>query len=38
MAGFITAKNSPEFARGLDSLRADRKVLEGLSDAIESKQ
>ena len=38
MATLITAKNSPEFARQLDSLRADQKVLKRLSDTIESKQ
>jgi hypothetical protein len=38
MTGFITSKNSSEFARELDSLRADRKVLERLSDTAESKQ
>jgi hypothetical protein len=38
MATLIIAKNSPEFARQLDSLRADQKVLKRLSDTIESKQ
>ena len=38
MATLITAKNSPEFARQLDSLRADQKVLKRLSDTIEPKQ
>src|SRR5712671_4594060 len=36
MATLITAKNSPEFARQLDSLRADQKALKRLSDTIES--
>jgi hypothetical protein len=38
MATLITAKNSPEFARQLDSLRVAEKVVKRLSDTIESKQ
>jgi len=37
MAALITAKNSPDFARELDSLRADQKVLKQLSDSFERK-
>ena len=37
MAALITAKNSPVFARELDSLRADQKVLKQLSDSFERK-
>jgi hypothetical protein len=37
MAQFIEAKNSPDFARQLDSLRADEKVVKQLSDRIKSK-
>jgi hypothetical protein len=38
MAALITAKNAPDFARELDSLRADRKIVKQFSDGIESKQ
>jgi hypothetical protein len=38
MAALISAKNSPDFARELDSLRVDQKVLEQLSDTTEAKQ
>ena len=37
MAALITAKNSPDFARELDSLRADQKVLKQLSDSFARK-
>jgi hypothetical protein len=32
MAQLITAKNAPDFARQLDSLRADEKIVKQLSD------
>jgi hypothetical protein len=38
MAGLIKAKDAPDFARQLDSLRADQKVIKTLVDSIESKQ
>src|SRR6266513_2180727 len=38
MAALITAKNSPDFARELDSLRVDQKALKTLSDTIETQQ
>ncbi len=38
MARLITAKNAPDFARELDSLRADQKMVKQFSDGIESKQ
>ena len=38
MAALITAKNAPAFARELDSLHADEKVLKRVSNSIESKQ
>jgi hypothetical protein len=36
MARLITAKDIPAFARQLDSLRADQKVVKRLSDSIKS--
>ena len=38
MAALVTAKDAPEFARQLDSLRADQKAVKELARAIESKQ
>lgn len=38
MAALITAKNAPDFARELDSLRTDQKVVKKFSDSAESKQ
>jgi hypothetical protein len=38
MARLIEAKNSPAFARQLDSLRADQKLVKQLSDSIEASQ
>jgi len=38
MARLIEEKNAPDFARQLDSLRADRRVIKLLSDGIESGQ
>ena len=38
MARMIRAKNSPAFARQLDSLRADQKIVKQLSDSIEAAQ
>jgi hypothetical protein len=38
MAALIAAKNAPDFARELDSLRADQKVIKRLSDTIKSHQ
>lgn len=38
MATLITAKNSPGFARELDALRADQKLIKQLSDSVETKQ
>jgi hypothetical protein len=38
MSRLIEAKNSPEFARALDSLRTDQKMVKQLSDSIEAKQ
>ncbi|SRR6266550_7174141 len=38
MATLITAKNAPDFARDLASLRGDQKLLQHLSDGIQSKQ
>jgi hypothetical protein len=38
MAALIAAKNAPDFARELDSLRAEQKLLKRFSDTIESKQ
>jgi hypothetical protein len=38
MARLIRAKNSPAFARQLDSLRADQKIMKQLSDSVEAAQ
>ena len=38
MAALIGAKNAPEFARQLDSLRNDQKTVKALADSIEAKQ
>jgi hypothetical protein len=38
MARLIKAKDAPDFARQLDSLRADQKIVKQLSDSIESRQ
>ena len=38
MAGLIREKNAPDFARQLDSLRADQKTVKALADSIGSKQ
>jgi hypothetical protein len=38
MARLVQAKNSPDFARQLDSLRADQKIVKQLSDSIEAAQ
>ena len=38
MARLIAAKNAPDFARQLDSLRADQKIVKQLADSIESRQ
>jgi len=38
MARLIGAKDAPAFARQLDSLRADRKMVKWLADGIESKR
>jgi hypothetical protein len=38
MARLIEAKNAPEFALQLDSLRADQKVLKQLADSIKPRQ
>jgi len=38
MASLIQAKDAPDFARQLDSLRADQKLLKQLSDSIESRR
>ena len=38
MARLIEAKDAPDFARQLDSLRADQKLVKQLSDSIESQQ
>ena len=38
MARLITAKNAPDFARELDTLRADQKMVKQFSDGIETKQ
>jgi hypothetical protein len=38
MARLIQAKDAPDFARQLDSLRADQKLVKQLSDSIESRQ
>jgi hypothetical protein len=34
MARLIEAKNSPDFQRQLDSLRADEKIVEQISDGM----
>lgn len=38
MARLIEEKDAPEFARQLDSLRADQRVVKQLSDSVESSQ
>ena len=38
MARLIGAKNSPDFARQLDSLRADQKIVKQLADSIQFRQ
>jgi hypothetical protein len=38
MARLIQVKDAPDFARELDSLRANQKVVKQLSDSIESQQ
>jgi hypothetical protein len=38
MGRLVQAKNSPEFARDLDSLRADQKIIKQLSDSVEANQ
>ena len=38
MARLIETKDAPHFARQLDSLRADQKIVKQLSDSMESKQ
>lgn len=38
MAALIGAKDAPNFARELDSLRVDQKTVKALADSIESKQ
>ena len=38
MAQLIGEKDAPDFARQLDSLRADQKIIKQLSDSIESGQ
>jgi hypothetical protein len=38
MAALIRAKDAPDFARELDSLRADQRTVKALADSIESKQ
>jgi hypothetical protein len=38
MGALITAKNAPGFARELDSLRAEQRIVKQLSDRIESKK
>jgi hypothetical protein len=38
MARLIEAKDAPDFARQLDSLHADQRVVKQLSDSIDSKQ
>jgi hypothetical protein len=38
MAHLIQAKDAPDFARELDSLRANQRVVKQLSDSIESRQ
>lgn len=38
MAALIQAKDVPDFARQLDSLRADQKTVKALADTIEARQ
>lgn len=38
LAALITAKNAPGFARELDLLRADQRIVKQLSDKIESEE
>jgi hypothetical protein len=38
MARLIEEKDAPDLARQLDSLRADQKIIEQLSDSIKSRQ
>ena len=38
MAALIAAKNAPDFARELDSLRVDQEIVKQTSKRIESKQ
>ena len=38
MAELIKGKDAPDFARQLDSLRADQKAIKALADSIESNQ
>ena len=38
MAQLIGEKDAPDFARQLDSLRADQKIIKQLSDSIKSRQ
>jgi hypothetical protein len=38
LAVLITAKNAPDFARELDSLRAEQRIVKQLSDRIESEE
>jgi hypothetical protein len=38
MAALISAKDAPDFARQLDSLRNDQKTVKALADSIEAKQ
>jgi len=38
MARLIRARDAPDFARQLDSLRADQKIVKQLSDSIESRR
>jgi len=38
LAALITAKDAPDFARELDLLRADQRIVKRLSDKIESEE
>jgi hypothetical protein len=38
MARLINAKDAPDFARQLDSLRANQQIVKQLSDSIESRR
>lgn len=38
LAALVRAKDAPDFARQLDSLRADQKAVKAFADSIESKQ